>query len=34
MDINLDNIAADLYGKLQTRFPEVRIGDEERKAGR
>ena len=28
MDINLDNIAADLYGKLQTRFPEVKIGDE------
>lgn len=28
MDINLDNIAVDLYGKLETRFPEVKIGDE------
>ena len=28
MDINLDNIALELYGKLQTRFPEVKMGDE------
>lgn len=28
MDINLDNIALELYGKLQTRFPNVEIGDE------
>lgn len=28
MDINLDNIALELYGKLQTRFPDVKIGDE------
>lgn len=28
MDINLDNIALELYGKLETRFPDVKIGDE------
>lgn len=28
MDINLDGIAMELYGKLQTRFPNVEIGDE------
>ena len=28
MDINLDNIALELYGKLQTRFPNVEIGNE------
>jgi hypothetical protein len=28
VDINLDNIAVKLYGKLQTRFPDVKIGDE------
>ena len=28
MDINLDTIAVELYGKLQTRFPSVEIGDE------
>ena len=29
MDANLDTIAKDLYGKIQTRFPDIRIGDEE-----
>jgi len=29
MDANLDKIAQDLYGKIQTRFPNIRIGDEE-----
>ena len=29
MDANLDTIAQDLYGKIQTRFPNIRIGDEE-----
>ena len=29
MDANLDIIAQDLYGKIQTRFPNIRIGDEE-----
>ena len=28
MDANLDTIAKDLYGKIQTRFPDIRIGDE------
>ena len=28
MDANLDKIAKDLYGKIQTRFPDIRIGDE------
>jgi len=28
MDANLDNIAKDLYGKLETRFPGLKIGDE------
>ncbi len=28
MDINLDNIAKDLYGKIQTRFQDIKIGDE------
>ena len=28
MDANLDKIAQDLYGKIQTRFPDIRIGDE------
>lgn len=28
MDANLDKIALDLYGKIQTRFPNIKIGDE------
>jgi len=28
MDNNLDKIATDLYGKIQTRFPNIKIGDE------
>lgn len=28
MNTNLDKIALDLYGKIQTRFPEIKIGDE------
>ena len=28
MDNNLDKVALDLYGKIQTRFPEIKIGDE------
>lgn len=28
MDANLDNIAKELYGKIQTRFPSIKIGDE------
>ena len=28
MDANLDKIAKDLYGKIQTRFPNIKIGDE------
>lgn len=28
MDSNLDKIALDLYGKIQTRFPSIKIGDE------
>ena len=28
MDANLDKIAVDLYGKIQTRFPDIKIGDE------
>lgn len=28
MDNNLDNIAKDLYGKIQTRFPNIKLGDE------
>lgn len=28
MDANLDKIAKDLYGKIQTRFPDIKIGDE------
>jgi hypothetical protein len=28
MDTNLDTIALDLYGKIQTRFPDIKIGDE------
>lgn len=28
MDINLDKIALDLYGKIQTRFPNIKFGDE------
>jgi hypothetical protein len=28
MDNNLDKVAEDLYGKIQTRFPEIKIGDE------
>ena len=28
MDNNLDKIALDLYGKIQTRFPDIKIGDE------
>jgi len=27
MDANLDKIALDLYGKIQTRFPNIEIGD-------
>jgi len=28
MENNLDKIAKDLYGKIQVRFPEIKIGDE------
>jgi hypothetical protein len=28
MEANLDKIALDLYGKIQTRFPDIKIGDE------
>jgi hypothetical protein len=28
MDNNLDKVAKDLYGKIQTRFPNIKIGDE------
>jgi hypothetical protein len=28
MDANLDTIAKELYGKIQTRFPAIKIGDE------
>ncbi len=28
MNINLDNIAKDLYGKIQTRFQDIEIGDQ------
>jgi hypothetical protein len=28
MDNNLDKVALDLYGKIQTRFPDIKIGDE------
>jgi hypothetical protein len=28
MNTNLDKIALDLYGKIQTRFPDIKIGDE------
>jgi len=28
MNANLDKIAKDLYGKIQTRFPNIKIGDE------
>ena len=28
MDANLDKIAKDLYGKIQTRFSDIKIGDE------
>jgi hypothetical protein len=28
MNANLNKIAKDLYGKIQTRFPDIRIGDE------
>jgi hypothetical protein len=28
MDNNLNKIALDLYGKIQTRFPDIRMGDE------
>ena len=28
MDTNLDKIALDLYGKIQTRFPDIQMGDE------
>jgi len=31
MNTNLDKIALDLYGKIQTRFPDIKIGDEEAK---
>ena len=29
MNTNLDKIALDLYGKIQTRFPNIKIGDAE-----
>ncbi len=29
MDANLDNIAKELYGKIQTRFPSIKIGGED-----
>jgi hypothetical protein len=28
MDNNLNKVALDLYGKIQTRFPDIKIGDE------
>jgi hypothetical protein len=28
MDTNLNKIAKDLYGKIETRFPDIKIGDE------
>ena len=28
MDNNLDQVAKDLYGKIQTRFPKIKLGDE------
>ena len=28
MNTNLDKIALDLYGKIQTRFPDIKMGDE------
>jgi len=28
MNTNLDKIALDLYGKIQTRFPDIKLGDE------
>ena len=28
MNTNLDKIALDLYGKIETRFPDIKIGDE------
>ena len=28
MDHNLDNVAQELYGKIRTRFSNVRMGDE------
>ena len=28
MNANLDNIAKELYGKIQTRFPDIQMGDE------
>ena len=28
MNNNLDNVAKDIYGKIQTRFPNIKIGDE------
>lgn len=31
MDNNLDKVALDLYGKIQTRFPDIKIGDENAK---
>ena len=31
MNTNLDRIAKDLYGKIETRFPDIKIGDEEAK---
>ena len=31
MNTNLDKIAQDLYGKIQTRFPSIKIGDENAK---
>ena len=31
MNTNLDNIALDLYGKIQTRFPNIKMGDENAK---
>ena len=31
MDNNLDKVALELYGKIQTRFPDIKIGDENAK---
>jgi len=31
MNTNLDKVAQDLYGKIQTRFPSIKIGDENAK---